>query len=123
MNTKYLTAGIAIAVVALALGAIATARLAADEPDAHVIKITAKRYEFTPDSITLKKGEPVTLEFTSEDRTHGFLVKPLGIDMDITPGKPNDVTVRPDVAGTYTAICDHYCGLGHGGMKMTIVVQ
>ena len=22
----------------------------------------------------------------------------------------------------YTVICDHYCGIGHGGMKMKITV-
>ena len=26
-------------------------------------------------------------------------------------------------AGRYAAICDHYCGSGHGNMKMTIVVE
>ena len=33
------------------------------------------------------------------------------------------ITIRPERVGTFTTICDHYCGLGHGGMKMTIVVQ
>lgn len=87
------------------------------------MKITASRYHFTPDRIVLKKGGNVTLELTSADRTHGFLVKPLGIDTDIPPGKTTDITIRPEKAGTYTTICDHYCGLGHNGMKMTIVVE
>ena len=123
MNVKPGRQTIGAILAALALGAATPASLAADASGAPVISITAKRYDFTPNTITLKRGEPVTLRFTSEDRTHGFLVKPLGIDMDIAPGKSNDVTIRPDAAGTYTAICDHYCGLGHGGMKMTFVVQ
>ena len=60
---------------------------------------------------------------SSADRTHGFMVKPLGIDTDIDPGKTTAIAIRPEKAGTYTAICDHYCGLGHNSMKMTIVVQ
>jgi cytochrome c oxidase subunit 2 len=93
---------------------------AAEEP--RVIEIKAKQFEFTPNEITLKKGEPVILRLTSEDRTHGFLVKPLKIDADITPGKPTDVAVTPQMAGTYTIICDHYCGVGHGNMKMKLTV-
>jgi heme/copper-type cytochrome/quinol oxidase subunit 2 len=33
------------------------------------------------------------------------------------------VTVTPLEAGTYTAICNHFCGGGHGNMKMTFIVQ
>jgi cytochrome c oxidase subunit 2 len=94
---------------------------AAESPQ--VVKITASKFHFTPDRITLAKGQPVTLQLTSTDRTHGFMVKPLGIDTDIDPGKTTAVTIRPEKAGTYTTICDHYCGLGHNSMEMTIVVQ
>jgi cytochrome c oxidase subunit 2 len=87
------------------------------------IQIHAKRYQFEPSIVTLKRGETVKLLLTSEDRTHGFMVKPLGIDTDIEPGKTTEITIRPEKAGTYTTICDHYCGLGHNGMKMKIVVE
>jgi len=121
------------ALILMTLGAIAlpiagwTVRLgsvrpvnAAEEP--RVIEIKAKQFAFTPSEITLKKGEPVILRLTTEDRTHGFLVKPLKIDADITPGKPTDVPVTPQIAGTYSIICDHYCGVGHGNMKMKLTV-
>jgi cytochrome c oxidase subunit II len=88
-----------------------------------IVKITASKFHFTPDRITLAKGQPVTLQLTSADRTHGFMVKPLGIDTDIEPDKTTAITIKPEKAGTYTTICDHYCGLGHNSMKMTIVVQ
>jgi cytochrome c oxidase subunit 2 len=88
-----------------------------------VITITAKRFEFTPKEIVLEKGKPVTLQVTSADVTHGFFQKELGIDLDIVPGKVNEVTITPKNAGTYTIICDHFCGSGHGNMKMTVKVQ
>lgn len=94
---------------------------AAEEPK--VITITAKRFEFSPKEITLKQGETVKLQLTTEDVTHGFFVKPLGIDEDIAPGKTTEVVVTPMTTGRYTTICDHFCGAGHGGMKMTIVVE
>jgi cytochrome c oxidase subunit 2 len=86
------------------------------------IDIVAKKYQFTPNEIVLKKGEPVVLRLTTEDRSHGFMVKPLNVDADIAPGKTTEITVTPTSAGDFTVICDHYCGLGHGGMKMKISV-
>lgn len=88
-----------------------------------VISISAKRYTFTPNHITLKKGETVTLRLTSEDRIHGFYLKPLNIDEIIEPGKTTDVTVTPTETGTFTIICDHFCGAGHGNMNMTVTVE
>ena len=87
-----------------------------------VIEIIAKKFAFTPNEITIKKGEPVILRLTSADRVHGFMSKPLKIDTDITPGKPTDVAVTPRSSGQYTVICDHYCGTGHGNMKMKVTV-
>src|SRR5271169_3329730 len=93
---------------------------ASDNPK--VIEITAKKFEFTPNEITLKKGEPVILRLTSTDRVHGFMSRPLKIDTDIAAGKTTDVAVTPATAGTFTVICDHYCGTGHGNMKMKVTV-
>jgi cytochrome c oxidase subunit 2 len=88
-----------------------------------VVEISAKKFEFTPNVVTLKKDEPVTIHFTSTDRAHGLFVKAFKIDLDADLGKPADVTVTPHEAGTFGAICDHYCGSGHGNMKMTFVVE
>jgi len=93
----------------------------ADEP-AKVIDITAKRFEFIPAEITLKKGEPVTLRLTSQDVTHGFFVRPLKIDSDIEAGKTTEVRVTPETTGKFVTICDHFCGVNHGAMHMTINV-
>ena len=93
---------------------------ASDNPK--VIEITAKKFEFTPNEITLKKGEPVILRLTSSDRVHGFMSKPLKIDTDIPDDTTKDVAVTPDTAGDFTVICDHYCGTGHGNMKMKVTV-
>jgi cytochrome c oxidase subunit II len=104
-----------------ALVAVAGGRARAEDP--RVIAITARRFEFTPSEITLKRGETVRLQLTSEDTTHGLFVRPLGIDTDIVPGQVKELTVTPRETGRFRAICDHFCGAGHGGMKMTIVVE
>jgi cytochrome c oxidase subunit 2 len=88
-----------------------------------VIEITAKRFEFAPNVVTLRRGEPVTIRLTALDRAHGLLVKPLGVDLDADRGEPDEITITPKAAGSFPAICDHYCGMGHGNMKMTFVVE
>lgn len=103
----------------LALSAMTTAH---GDNVAKTIDITAKRFEFSPNKVTLKKGETVMLRLTGEDVVHGMFVRPLKIDTDIPPGKTTQVTITPQTVGTFTAICHHFCGAGHGNMKMTFEV-
>jgi cytochrome c oxidase subunit II len=87
-----------------------------------VIQVTAKKFEYSPKEITVKKGVPVVLEFTSLDRLHGFNCPDLKIRTDIQPGKVNTVRFMPDKVGTYPFHCDNFCGTGHEGMRGTIKV-
>ena len=87
-----------------------------------VIELKAKRFAFVPGEITLKKGETVTLRLSTEDVTHGLYLKPLKIDALIEPGKTVDVTVTPNQVGKFVAICDHFCGAGHGNMHLIVNV-
>jgi cytochrome c oxidase subunit II len=111
--------------IMLSAAFLAVAFLTGASADEHqnVIPIVAKRFAFSPDHITLKRGEPAVLRLTSEDVTHGFFVRPLKVDEVIEPGKTVDVKVKPETAGTFTVICHHFCGAGHGNMKMTITVE
>jgi Cytochrome C oxidase subunit II, periplasmic domain len=58
-----------------------------------------------------RKGSTVTLQLTSSDRVHGFMIRTLKIDTDVQPGKVTAITVMPQIASTFTAICDHYAAL------------
>ena len=116
-----------LAAIVVALGVFASvvftgvSRVRAE--DVPVIEITAKRFAFTPDKITLKQGQTVKLRLHSEDVTHGFFLRPLKLDEEIPAGQAVEVTVTPQTAGTFTTICDHFCGANHGNMNMTIVVE
>ena len=92
-----------------------------DEKD-QMWMITAKRFEYSPKEITVKKGVPVVLQFASADRLHGFNCPSLGIRADIHPGKTNSIRFVPDKAGTFPFHCDNFCGSGHEGMRGTIIV-
>ena len=74
-------------------------------------------------TITLRRGEPVTLRVSTEDRDHGLYQKELKIGLDLTPNHSSEVTLTPDKAGRFVAICDQFCGSGHGNMKLVINVE
>jgi len=93
----------------------------ADQPK--VIQIVAHKFAFEPNRITLKKGVPATLQLSSRDVQHGFYIRGLKVDEEILPGTTTEVTITPDKAGTFPTICDHFCGLGHKKMNMTVVVE
>ncbi len=123
IKNKIATATLLAAACGIALAAVAPkTNLAGAAVNPKVIEITAKRFEFTPSEITLKRGEPVILRMTSTDRVHGFMSKPFKIDTDIPPDKTTDIAVTPATAGNFTIICDHYCGTGHSNMKMKVTV-
>ena len=106
------------AAVAIVFGAFAAAQ--GDQ----VIKITAKKFEYSPNEIRIKTGVPVVFEFTSLDRVHGFTVPDLGgIRLTIEPGKANRITILAPKAGTYEFHCDLFCGDGHEGMTGKIIVE
>ncbi|HJT16725.1 MAG TPA: cupredoxin domain-containing protein, partial [Thermoanaerobaculia bacterium] len=88
-----------------------------------VVEISAKKFEFAPNHITLKAGEAVTIRVTALDRDHGLLQQDLGIDLDLAPEHASEVTITPKTPGHFTAICDDFCGSGHGNMKLTIDVE
>ena len=111
-------------VLALFASLAATLALAGEKDvEPRVVAVSAKRFEFEPKEIRVSKGETVVLEVTSQDVTHGFFSRPLGFDEDLVPGQTVRVPLKTNAEGSFVVLCDHYCGSGHGNMKMTIVVQ
>ena len=103
-----------------------------------VIEISAKKYEFVPAEIRVKKGERVQLKVHSVDTTHGAKVSvyPEGSKDKSTPGlKLADPSQKVEknvdqvidfvaaVDGTYEIKCAKLCGMGHGRMKAKLVVE
>jgi len=107
----------------LSLGMVFTGVNRVQADNVPVVEITAKRFAFSPDKITLKKGQTVKLRIHSEDVTHGFFLRPFKLDEEIPAGQTVEVTVTPQTAGTFMPICDHFCGANHGNMNMTVVVE
>ena len=112
-----------IAAGCLALGMAASGLYAVAQPTEKVIRISAKRFVYTPNEIKLKKGEPVIIELTSEDIVMGFKVPDLNTRADVIPGKTVRVRLVPVKAGRLDFLCDIFCGSGHEEMNGAFVVE
>ena len=109
----------------LAAGAVLAAGGAAGvlaQAGERVVKVRARKFVFTPNEIQLKKGEPVTIELSTEDVFMGFSVPDLKVRSDIVPGQVMRVKLTPASAGTFPFLCDIFCGDGHESMSGKIVV-
>jgi cytochrome c oxidase subunit 2 len=91
-------------------------------PQAKVIKIVAKRFAYTPGNITVKKGQLVVLELTSSDVVMGLNLPDFNVRGDMIPDKLTRVQFIADKTGTFTFVCDIFCGSGHEEMQGTITV-
>jgi len=108
---------------AAALALVPAALFAATQARPRVIRIVAKKFEFVPGEIHVKKGEAVTLQFTAPEVPMGFNLADFGVRTDIVPGKVATLQLTPDKAGTFTFLCDIFCGSGHEDMNGTLVVS
>ena len=112
-----------IAAGSLALGLAACGLYAVAQPAEQVIKISAKKFTYTPNQIKLKKGVPVILELTTEDVVMGFKIPDLKARADILPGQVARLRIVPTKAGTLAFLCDIFCGSGHEDMAGAFIVE
>jgi cytochrome c oxidase subunit 2 len=131
-----------VAAIAIAAGMMGISARHANAAQGEVkeIEVSAKKYEYTPNEIHVKKGTHVRLKVTATDRDHGFEVEvfPQGSDKKGEPGLKfftempnfklsanNMQTIEFDAVqrGTYEFKCSQFCGSGHRGMKGTIIVE
>src|ERR1700692_1374674 len=66
---------------------------------------------------------PVIIELSSKDVIHDFFLPSMRIAADAIPGSLIPLWFKPIKTGTYEGICGQLCGLGHYGMKGTLVVD
>ena len=68
-------------------------------------------------------NRPVIAELSSKDVIHDFFLPDMRIAGDAIPGSLIPIWFTPIKTGTYEVICAQLCGLGHYGMKGTLVVD
>jgi len=122
MNLRRRNFSIGAAAAALGLASTSGYLRAQAPARPKVIKIVAKRFEYTPSHVTLKKGEPVMLELTTRDVVMGFNLPDFGLRADMVPDQVTRLPFVPDKTGTFTFLCDIFCGSGHEEMQGSITV-
>src|ERR1700675_2669795 len=85
----------------LLLGAATIGLRAAAPPEEQVIKILARRFTYTPNKLSLKKGVPVVLELTTADVLMGFSVPDFDVRADIVPGQDTGARLVPEKTATF----------------------
>jgi cytochrome c oxidase subunit II len=86
------------------------------------IEITARRFAFTPNEITVKKGEPVVLVLKSADVGHGIRFRDFNVNVQVKAGGTAEVTFTPNKTGDFVGHCSVFCGSGHGSMQIILHV-
>ena len=66
---------------------------------------------------------PVIIQVSSKDVIHNFALPAMRIAQDAIPGSIIPMWFKPLKVGTYEVVCGQLCGLGHYGMKGTVMVD
>jgi cytochrome c oxidase subunit 2 len=119
MQRKYMKL-VLLATVLVIAGFSSSLARAEGEPQR--IEITAKRFNFEPGEITLKKGQPVVLVLKSADVAHGIRIRELNVDVKVSKGGSAEVQFTPDKTGDFIGHCSVFCGSGHGSMVFKVHV-
>ncbi len=126
--------------LALAMSLLQPSPVLPRDENVQTIEIAAKKYEYLPSPVHVKRGTKVQLRITATDHDHGFKIgtMPDGADSDGSAGlvftsqqdcwqlkKAETTTIEflAQTPGTYTFRCCHTCGFGHGSMKGQIVID
>lgn len=88
-----------------------------------VIRMTAKKFEYSRPALSVKKGVPLVLEVTALDRVHGFNLPDFGVRTDVLPGQVTRIRFTPDKSGEFVFFCDVFCGDGHEEMSGVLTVK
>jgi cytochrome c oxidase subunit II len=77
----------------------------------------------TKNVMLLPAGVPVDIVVTSRDVIHAFWIPRLAGKIDAIPGHPNVLRIKADAPGRFDALCNEFCGVGHAGMRFTVIVH
>src|SRR3954466_8537631 len=95
--------------IAAAAAAVTFAAAVPRAQTGRVVQVTASQFKYEPETITVKRGEPVVLEFRTTDRKHGFKLGALDLHVDVNPGEVARIAFTPDKVGRYVFACDNFC--------------
>ena len=86
------------------------------------VYLVARLWNWYP-ILELESGKSYRIHLMSMDYLHGFSLQPENINIEVHPGYDHVITVTPTHAGTYSIVCNEFCGIGHHTMTSKLYVK
>ena len=84
-------------------------------PPGSDVYLISRLWEWWP-VLELEKDQSYRLHLSSMDWQHGFSLQPTNINIQVHPNYDLVLTIKPDEVGTFSVVCNEYCGIGHHNM-------
>lgn len=139
---RFITAGLAVTVVALLASVVWTmvvlAKVGSPPSEPRLtLDISGRqwwwqvRYQgekpaqtfVTANELHIPVGEPVRVNLSSADVIHSFWVPALSGKTDAVPGQVNTTWLEADTPGVYVGQCTEFCGAQHAHMGLRVVAE
>lgn len=105
-----------VGVVALSLAAVALGSnvpWASSRGQVREVIIEAKRFAYSPERISVRRGDRVVMRLQPQDVTHGLYVDGYGVDTHAMPTEEGVLQFTASNAGLYRFRCSVTCGPLH----------
>ncbi len=79
--------------------------------------LEASRFKYSPDAITVNKGDKVKINVNNIDTMHGIRIPDLNVRGD------EAIEFTADKSGEFTWYCNVFCGEEHRAMKGKLIVK
>ena len=91
-------------------------------PPGSDVYMVARLWSWWP-ILQLEANKTYRLHLTSMDYNHGFSLQPANINIQVVPGYEHVITITPNQAGSYSVVCNEYCGINHHSMVGRVYVK
>lgn len=116
-----LTGVVLISLLSVALGSFLP--LPSPDPQTREFTVTARQFSYSPERISVNKGDRVILTLQPKDVSHGLYVDGYAVETHAAPKKVGTVEFVADNPGTYRFRCSVTCGVMHPFMVGEVAVE
>ena len=116
-----LTGVVLISLLSVPLGSFLP--LPSPDPQTREFTVNARKFSYSPERISVNKGDRVILTLKPKDVSHGLYVDSYDVETRAAPKKEGTVEFVADNPGTYRFRCSVTCGVMHPFMIGEVAVE